>query len=122
MYVLSALPLSQQSVAGSIMQTVSKLCVAISYGVSTAVYNAVQTSPSKSGYYANDPAQPYAAAIWVAVGFGSIGVILVPFLTIHTQGHKEKEVANSIQAPDANSMHNTSGTRENERQHQKSQD
>jgi hypothetical protein len=88
MYVLSSLPPSQQSIAGSIIQTITKLCVAVAYGVSTAIFNAVSASPAKTGYYANDTAQPYAATFWLGFALGAIGVAMVPFLTIRTQGHR----------------------------------
>lgn len=87
MYVLSSLPASQQSIAGSIIQTITKLCVAVGYGITTAIFNAVSASPSKTGYYANDPAEPFAATFWLAFALGAIGVAMVPFLTIRTQGH-----------------------------------
>ena len=90
MYVLSALPPHRQSIAGSIFQTVSKLCVAVGYGIATAIFNAVSANPSKSGYYANDPAEPYAATFWFSMSIALVGVALVPLLTIGTQGHERE--------------------------------
>jgi len=90
MYVLSALPPHRQSIAGSIFQTVTKLCVAVGYGITTAIFNAVSVNPSKSGYYANDPAEPYAAIFWFSMSIAVVGVALVPLLTIGTQGHERE--------------------------------
>lgn len=90
MYVLSTLPPYRQSIAGSIFQTVSKLCVAMGYGIATAIFNAVSANPSKSGYYANDPVEPYAATFWFSMSTAVVGVALVPLLTIGTQGHERE--------------------------------
>jgi len=90
MYVLSTLPPHRQSIAGSIFQTVSKLCVAVGYGIATAIFNAVSANPSKSGYYANDPVEPYAATFWFSMSTAVVGVALVPLLTIGTQGHERE--------------------------------
>ncbi|OCL12931.1 major facilitator superfamily transporter [Glonium stellatum] len=90
MYVLSALPPNRQSIAGSIFQTVTKLCVAVGYGIATAIFNAVSAKPAKSGYYANDPIEPYAAVFWFAMSIAVIGAALVPLLSIGTQGHEQE--------------------------------
>jgi len=60
----------------------------VSYGIATAVFNAVEKNPSKSGYYANNAVEPFAAVFWFAAGCAFIGLPLVPFLKIGTQGHK----------------------------------
>ncbi|KAF2755648.1 aminotriazole resistance protein [Pseudovirgaria hyperparasitica] len=86
MYVISSLDKSQQSIGGSIFQTTAKLCVTVGVGISTAIFNAVSESPSKSGYYANNPYEPYAAVAWYCMGCAVISVLLVPFLRIKTQG------------------------------------
>lgn len=88
MYVLSSLPLDRQSIAGSLVQTISRICTAVGYGIATAIFNGVLHNPSKLGYYKNDPVEPYAAVFWFAAGVSGAGVLLVPFLKIGTQGHK----------------------------------
>lgn len=88
MYVLSSMPANKQSIAGSLFQTLTRLCTAVSYGVATAVFDAVENSPSASGYYANNAVEPFAAVFWFAAGCSAIGIVLVPFLRIGTQGHK----------------------------------
>lgn len=91
MYVMSSLPPSQQSIAGSIFQTVTKLCQSVGYGIGTAVFNAVSQNPSLGGYYKNDVAtQPYSAVFWFATASCGASVILASFLTIGTQGGAEK--------------------------------
>lgn len=88
MYVLSAMPADKQSIAGSLFQTLTRLCTAVGYGIATAIFDAVQRNPSTSGYYANDAIEPFAAVFWFAAGAAFIAIIFVPFLRIGTQGHK----------------------------------
>ncbi|EOA88455.1 uncharacterized protein SETTUDRAFT_149031 [Exserohilum turcica Et28A] len=87
MYVISSMPRNKQSMAGSLLQTVSRLCTAITFGIATAIFDAVQKSPAKSGYYANNAVEPYAAVFWCAAAVAFPGIFLVPFLRIQTQGH-----------------------------------
>ena len=82
------MPANKQSIAGSLLQTLTRLCTAVAYGVATAIFDAVENNPSKSGYYANNVIEPFAAVFWFAVGVAFIGVLFVPFLRITTQGHK----------------------------------
>jgi hypothetical protein len=88
MYVLSSMPTNKQSIAGSLFQTLTRLCTAIAYGAATAIFDAVQRNPATSGYYANNAVEPFAAVFWFAAAASVPGVILVPFLRIGTQGHK----------------------------------
>jgi hypothetical protein len=88
MYVLSSMPTNKQSIAGSLLQTLTRLCTAIGYGIATAIFDAVENNPSSSGYYANNAIEPFAAVFWFAVGCAFIGTLFVPFLKIGTQGHK----------------------------------
>lgn len=87
MYVLSSMPPSRQSIAGSLFQTLTRLCTAVGYGIATAIFNAVEASPASSGYYANNAVEPYAAAFWFSAGAAAIGIVFVPWLRIGTQGH-----------------------------------
>ncbi|KAF2633344.1 MFS general substrate transporter [Macroventuria anomochaeta] len=88
MYVLSSMPANKQSIAGSLLQTLTRLCTAVGYGIATAIFDAVERNPPKSGYYANNVVAPFAAVFWFALGVSFIGVLFVPFLRITTQGHK----------------------------------
>jgi hypothetical protein len=88
MYVLSSMPANKQSIAGSLLQTLTRLCTAVGYGIATAVFDAVERNPPKSGYYANNAVAPFAAVFWFAMGVCFIAVLFVPFLRITTQGHK----------------------------------
>ncbi|KAL7777375.1 hypothetical protein CFE70_007801 [Pyrenophora teres f. teres 0-1] len=87
MYVLSSMPLSKQSIAGSLLQTVTRLATSVGYGIATAIFDAVKKSPATSGYYANNAIQPYAAVFWFATASAVPGLLLVPFLKVGTQGH-----------------------------------
>ncbi|KAJ4336928.1 hypothetical protein N0V95_008477 [Ascochyta clinopodiicola] len=88
MYVLSSMPANKQSIAGSLLQTLTRLCTAVGYGIATAIFDAVESNPSKSGYYANNAVEPFAAVFWFSAGVAFIGLLFVPFLRITTQGHK----------------------------------
>ncbi|KAF1937239.1 hypothetical protein EJ02DRAFT_515332 [Clathrospora elynae] len=88
MYVLSSMPTNKQSIAGSLLQTVTRLCVSIAYGIATAIFDAVQKNRSTSGYYDNNVVEPFAAVFWFAAAVSLPGLLLVPFLRIGTQGHK----------------------------------
>jgi len=87
MYVMSSMPPDKQSIAGSLLQTLTRLSQAVGFGIATAIFDAVEQNPSTSGYYANDPIEPYVSTFWFAAGMAALGVVLVPFLTIGTQGH-----------------------------------
>lgn len=87
MYVMSSLPPSQQSLAGGIFNTVTKLCTNIGLGITTAVYNAVADSLPGDGTGPFTPSiKPYHSTYWVSAGFAGLSLFLVLFLTIGTQG------------------------------------
>ena len=81
------MPVTKQSIAGSLFQTLTRLCTAVGYGIATAIFDAVQNKPATSGYYANNAVEPFAAVFWFAAAVSVPGVLLVPFLRITTQGH-----------------------------------
>ncbi|KAJ5387401.1 hypothetical protein N7509_009942 [Penicillium cosmopolitanum] len=82
MYVMSSLPPSQQSIAGGIFNTVSKLCNNLGLGIATSVNSAVAHQMT-----ASTPAiRPYLATYWFAAAGAGISLFMVPFLTIGTQG------------------------------------
>ncbi|KAL9078162.1 MAG: hypothetical protein Q9157_002920 [Trypethelium eluteriae] len=87
MYVLSSLPPRQQSIAGGLFQTVTKLCMTLGYGVATALYNGTSKDLRQTGYYRDDPSWPYATVFWFATASSALSVALVPWLKIGTQGH-----------------------------------
>jgi hypothetical protein len=91
MYVMLSMPASQQSIAGSLLQMVTKLTVTLSFGISTAIFNNVQAKPSKTGYYGNNAGEPYSMVFWYCCGCCVLCVALCPFLTINTQGNAVAE-------------------------------
>lgn len=99
MYVMSTMSRSQQSVAGGLFQTISRLCITIGFGISTAVFSAVQKNPSKTGYHANDPIEPYSATYWFSFATAAVSLLLLPWITIGTQGHGEKSAGSVEQNP-----------------------
>ncbi|EKG21118.1 Major facilitator superfamily [Macrophomina phaseolina MS6] len=91
MYVMSSLPAEQQSIAGGIFQTVTKLCVTIGMGISTAIFDAVEArGVATSGYFANDPIEPYAATFLYCAGVAALGIPLCGWLRIGVQGGGRK--------------------------------
>ncbi|KAI9788944.1 MAG: hypothetical protein M1835_002005 [Candelina submexicana] len=91
MYVMSSLPPHQQSIAGGIFNTVTRLCVTIGLGISTAVFNAIAqstttSSPAGASSGAEDALKPYTAVYWFAVASAGSSLLLVPWLRIGTQG------------------------------------
>lgn len=82
MYVMSSLPVSQQSIAAGIFNTVSKLCNNLGLGIATSVTGAVANRMD-----ASTPAiRPYLAVYWFAAAAAGLSLFLVPFLTLGTQG------------------------------------
>ncbi|CAI6332994.1 unnamed protein product [Periconia digitata] len=93
MYVVSALPKKQQSIASSVFQTTIKLATTTGLGICAAIFSSVSANPSTSGYLANDPFEPYAALFWFSTSLSFASLLLVPFLRIKTQGHDGHEQA-----------------------------
>lgn len=82
MYVMSSLPPNQQSIAGGIFNTVSKLCNNLGLGIATSVHSSVVNRMT-----ASTPAiKPYLAVYWFAAACAGLSVFMVPFLTLGTQG------------------------------------
>lgn len=82
MYVMSSLPPSQQSIAGGIFNTVSKLCNTLGLGIATSVSGAVAHRMTVDG----PVIRPYLAVYWFAAAAAGLSLFMVPFLTIGTQG------------------------------------
>ena len=91
MYVVSSLSRSQQSTASSIFQTAIKLATAVGLGICAAIFASVSENPTTTGYYANDPFEPYAALFWFATAASFASLLLVPFLKIKTQGISQQK-------------------------------
>jgi MFS family permease len=88
MYVMSSLPSEQQSVAGGIFNTVTKISSSIGLGISTAVFTGVSDSID-GGLHA--PFHAYQATFWVALAGAGLALFFLPFLTIQSQGAKKKK-------------------------------
>ena len=82
---MSSLPPSDQSLAGGIFNTVSKVGANVGLGVTTAIYNAVRNQAGSS------PIKPYLATYWAAAVLSGMAVFLVPFLKLGTQGAASDE-------------------------------
>ena len=83
---MSSLPPNQQSLAGGIFNTVTKICSAIGLGISASIYNA--ESSGKAALQTT--IKPYQSVFWFCVATSGLGLCVVPFLTIGTQGNESK--------------------------------
>ncbi|KAJ6113806.1 hypothetical protein N7523_007123 [Penicillium sp. IBT 18751x] len=92
MYVMSSLPPSQQSIAGGIFNTVSKLCNNLGLGIATSVNSAVANQMTAS----TPVIRPYLAVYWYASAAAGLSLFLVPFLTLGTQGGSPQEPDHSV--------------------------
>lgn len=92
MYIMSSRPSSEQSVSGGILQTGTKLCSTIGFGIATALFNATRGpapppgDQSTDGRPPVDPSHPYQIVFYFCVACTALSVFFVPFLTINTQG------------------------------------
>lgn len=82
MYVMSSLPPNQQSIAGGIFNTVSKLCNNLGLGIATSVSSSIAGEMTAS----TSAIRPYLAVYWFAAACAGLSVFMVPFLTLGTQG------------------------------------
>ena len=78
---MSSLPPSQQSLAGGIFNTVSKLVSNVGLGITTAIYNAVRNQGGSSAI------RPYLSTYWFAAAISGAAILTVPFLKLGTQGN-----------------------------------
>jgi len=88
--------MSQQSIAGGLFQTVTRLCITVGMGISAAIFDGISKSPSPGGLHAGDPIEPYAGTFWFSTACCAASLLFVPFLTITTQGHDSKETEEKI--------------------------
>jgi hypothetical protein len=86
MYVMSSLPPNQQSLAGGIFNTITKICSAIGLGISASIYNAESTGKAAL----QTTIKPYQSLFWFCVAVSGASLCFVPFLTIGTQGQESK--------------------------------
>lgn len=84
---MSSLPPDQQSLAGGIFNTVTKICGAVGLGISASLYNAESTGHAAL----QTTVQPYRMVFWFCLASAALGLCCVPFLTIGTQGHSGKK-------------------------------
>lgn len=87
MYVMSSLPSHQQSIAGGMFNTLTRLASAVGLAIQTAVYNGAGGSSEGPDSLRH---RPYQATVWVGLGAACIGLALVPWLTLGRQGHRKK--------------------------------
>ncbi|KAJ5101545.1 hypothetical protein NUU61_003767 [Penicillium alfredii] len=84
---------SDQSIAGGIFNTVSKLCNNLGLGIATSINSAMTHQMS-----ASTPAiRPYLGVYWFAAAGAGLSLVMVPFLTLKTQGSKIEKNQSEIQ-------------------------
>jgi MFS family permease len=89
MYIMSSLPVAQQSVAGGLFNTIMRLSSSVGLGVSTAVFNGLDGSEFNGGELSADYAK-YRATFCVALAGTGLSLFLLPFLTIKSQGARNQ--------------------------------
>ena len=87
MCVMSSLPSEQQSVAGGLFNTATRLAATIGIGIQTSVYNSLGGSAFGEGAQLY---KPYQSTFWVSSAGAALALFLVPFLTIKKQGVKNE--------------------------------
>jgi hypothetical protein len=87
MYVMSSLPRDQQSVAGGLFNTVTRLAATIGLGVQTSIFNSAGGSSEGAGAVTY---RPYQSCFWVSLVGSGLALFLVPFITIGRQGGRKK--------------------------------
>lgn len=85
MYVMSSLPLGQQSVAGGLFNTIMRLSSGVGFAVSTAVFNSVDASGTAEALLSSDYGK-YRATFFVSLASSGLSLFLLPFLTLKSQG------------------------------------
>ncbi|EXJ82954.1 hypothetical protein A1O3_06771 [Capronia epimyces CBS 606.96] len=93
MYVMSSLPRDQQSVAGGLFNTVTRLSATVGLGIQTSVFNSAGGAVQGRGAVLY---RPYQATFWVSLVGSVVALFLVPFITIGRQGGR-KETLNRLQ-------------------------
>ena len=89
MYVMSSLPLAQQSVAGGLFNTIMRLSSSVGFAVSTAVFNGVDASGADESNLSSDYAK-YRATFFVSLASSGLSLFLLPFLTLKSQGGRSQ--------------------------------
>lgn len=87
MYVMSSLPSEQQSVAGGLFNTATRLMATVGLGIQTSIYNTAGGTAQGMGALRY---RPYQATFWVSLVGAVLSLFLVPFLTIGRQGGRKK--------------------------------
>lgn len=92
-YIMSAIPSEQQSVAGGIFQTATRLITTVGLGISTTVFIEVGGSAeiSKDASWA-----PYRSTFWVSLVGAVVAFALTPFLTLGKQGQRDASTHQAV--------------------------
>lgn len=95
MYVMSSMPRDKQSIAGAIFNTATRLAATVGIAVQTSVFNGIGGSAEGADSLKY---RPYQATFWVSLGGAVLGLLLVPFVNIGTQGGRKKDKSSTEQS------------------------
>lgn len=90
MYVMSSMTLDQQSLAGGLFNTVTRLVATLGLGIQTSIFNSAGGAADGPGAVEY---RPYQATFWVSLVGAVLGLFLVPFITIGRQGGRKKGIS-----------------------------
>jgi MFS family permease len=88
MYVMSSLPVAQQSAAGGLFNAVMRLSSIVGLGASTAIFNGVDGSGPDGGQVLSDCVK--YRATFVALAGTAFSIFLLPFVSIRNQGERDE--------------------------------
>jgi hypothetical protein len=87
LYILSVLPLKHHSIGASLLQTTTRIGVALGMAVTTAVWSSYTTTV---GYDVN---VAYSKTFVTTAAFASLSLAVAPFIHIGRQGHSGRKTS-----------------------------
>ncbi|KAH6659576.1 major facilitator superfamily domain-containing protein [Truncatella angustata] len=95
MYVMSSMPIHQQSMAGGIFNVVIRLSSTAVMGITTAVFSSVELTPAGMA----DPLLKYTRTFQACVALSAACVLVAPFIKLGTQGNISKAPTDTEEKP-----------------------
>lgn len=87
---MSSLPAEQQSVAGGMFQTATRLVSTVGLGVATTVFSSTGGSTVAGEDGIRPSWHPYRATFWVSLVGAVLSLLITPWLKLGTQGGRSK--------------------------------
>lgn len=95
---MSSLPSEQQSVAGGMFQTATRLVSTVGLGVATTVFSSAGGSTVAGQDGIRPSWHPYRAAFWVSLVGAVLGLLITPWLKLGTQGGRSSKPNTAAQS------------------------